>query len=200
MSRGPRELYSNQYFHLICRSNNKIFVFKDSDDFQKYLGLLHHHFLKNKVLCFHYALMNTHVHIVVKLPENVKGIPQMMKEINLKYCLYYKWKYGFEGNLWRDRYRSALIDTDRYMLGCGLYVEHNPVKAGIVANPDEYPWSSYGHWTGTRNDLMLSEHPLGDVVKKYKEISQDYIDAYTEYIKLTKIPVGRPKSKHLLTV
>lgn len=192
MPRIARELYPEQYFHFICQSNNHIFLFKEGNDFQRYLMLVNHYFRENRVKCFHYVLMNTHAHFIVLLPKNVDCISEMMKVINLKYYHYYNRKYNYEGSLWRGRYKSELIDTDRYMLGCGLYIEHNPVKAGMVTSPEEYEWSSYRHWMGRRKDSLLSEHPL-DVVKNYKEIADDYIEAYIDYIKLSSIPVGRPR-------
>jgi len=92
------------------------------------------------------------VHLIVRLPDWVKHIPDIMKSINLRYSLYYSKKYKYDGIVWRGRYKSELIDNDRYMLACGLYVEHNPVKAGIVKTPEEYKWSSYASGcTGMKN-------------------------------------------------
>lgn len=135
--------------------------------------------------------MNTHVHCLVQMPDYVECFSEIIKIILLKYYYYYKYKYGWDGSLWRKRYKAEFIDTDRYMLGCGLYIEHDPVKAGIVKTPEEYPWSSCGHWVGKRKDGLLSEHPLA-VVENYKEIAQDYIDSYMEYLKFTSVPFGRP--------
>ncbi|MFH1380264.1 MAG: transposase [bacterium] len=193
MPQKNRALYPNQYFHVIARSNNHIYLFKEEHDFQKFLSLINHFFKEYRVRCFHYVLLNTHVHFLIKLPEKVDEIPDMMKKIFLKYHYFYKYKYGFEGSLWRGRYKAELIDTDRYMLGCGLYIENNPVKAGMVKTPEDYPWSSYGHWIGKRKDKLLNEHPL-DVVKNYKEIAHEYMNEYIEYITLTSVPLGRPRT------
>lgn len=186
-----RELYTNQYYHIMHRSNNKIYLFEDEEDFLKYLDLVKKYFIKARLKCFHYVLMNTHVHFVVKITDRVKEVPLYIKLINLKYTFYYKRKYGYEGGLWRNRYKAELIDTDRYMLGCGLYVESNPVKAGIVASPGDYRWSSYSHWVGKTKDELLSDHPL-DNVKNYEEIAEEYIKIYVEYNKLINAPRERP--------
>lgn len=189
----PRELYPKQYFHIIIQSNNHAYLFKENQDFQKILSLLHHYFTENKVKIFHYVVMNTHLHCLVQMPDYVECFSEVIKIILLKYYYYYKYKYGWDGSLWRKRYKAELIDADRYMLGCGLYIEHNPVKAGIVKYPEEYKWSSYGHWIGKRKDGLLSEHPL-DVVKNYREISEDYMNAYVEYVKFSSVPLGRPRN------
>lgn len=192
MPQKLRELYPDQYFHIIARSNNHLHLFKDAKDFKYFLNTVGYNFKLYHVKCFHYVLMNTHIHFIVKLPRYVEQVPEMLKIIFLKYYYYYKYRYGYDGNLWRRRYKAEIIDTDRYMLGCGLYIEHNPVKAGMVRKPEEYPWSSYGHWVGNKQDALLSEHPLA-VVKNYKEIAHDYMDAYIDYIKLASISPGRPR-------
>ena len=191
MPRKPRELYPHQYFHLICQSNNHFNLYKHENDFQKYLGLVHYYFRNGGIKCFHYVLMNTHAHLIVQMPDKIDHIPEIMKGLHLTYNHYYRFRYHFEGNLWRSRYKSELIDTDRYMLGCGLYIEHNPVKAGMVKSPEDYPWSSYKHWAGLRKDPLLSEHPLE--VSQYRNIAQDYLDAYLEYVKFTSVSLGRPR-------
>jgi len=76
------------------------------------------------------------------------------------------------------------------MLGCGLYIEHNPAKASIVKKPEEYQWSSYRHWLGLgRNDFLVGEHPLQNVMGDYQGIAEDYIDTYLTYERGTKIRI-----------
>ena len=189
MPRKARELYPDNFFHLICRSINNTVLFKEDNDFQEYLRLVHFYFGKKNIQCYHYVLMGTHAHFVIKMPHTVDDFPNMMKGIHVKYCFFYQKKYNYEGNLWRDRYRSYLIDTDRYMLGCGLDIEHKPVKAGIVKAPEDYKWSSYRHWVGKRHDALLSEHPLIDNMKNYKDIAEDYLQNYYEYLRLTAVRI-----------
>jgi len=191
----PRELYPGQYYHIIIQSNNHACVFKDDQDFKKFLILIKEEFAWAQVRIFHYVLMNTHVHMIVQLPDEgedaevdeIKYFPEAIKTILLKYYYFYKFKYSWDGSLWRKRYKAELLDTERYMLGCGLYIEYNPVKAGMVKKPEDYHWSSYEHWIGKRHDKLLNKHPLEDV-KQYKTIANDYINAYLDYVKLTRQP------------
>jgi putative transposase len=62
--------------------------------------------------------------------------------------------------LWEGRYKSTLIQIERYLLTCMAYIDLNPVRAGLVREPGEYPWSSYAHYVGRRNDKIVSPHPL----------------------------------------
>jgi hypothetical protein len=70
------------------------------------------------------------------------------------------------GILWEGRYKACLVDSGRYFLACSRYIEVNPVRAWMVAQPNEYPWSSYGANADGRTDPLLTPHPeylgLGD--------------------------------------
>ena len=82
-----------------------------------------------------------------------------MKRLNLTYYHYYKRKYGYAGHFWQDRFKSLLIARDEYLLACGLYIERNPLKAGIVQAPQEYPYSSYNFYGFGREDGLIDEDP-----------------------------------------
>ncbi len=83
------------------------------------------------------------------------------------------------GYLWQGRYKSMLIGDDAYLLECGRYIERNPVKAGLVEDPKDYPWTSY------RTYAFGEENPLIDPNPAYLALSDD-IEArrkkYTEYV------------------
>jgi hypothetical protein len=64
------------------------------------------------------------------------------------------------GTLWEGRYRSTLIQTDRYLLACMAYIDLNPVRAHMVAQPENYVWSSYAHYAGHRIDRLITPHAL----------------------------------------
>ncbi len=108
---------------------------------------------------FHYVVMTNHVHMVV-MPEATKELSRIMQGLARAYTAYYKRKYGFVGQLWQGRYFSALIDTDAYLLTCGIYIELNPVRAGMVDDPMQYPWSSAHAYATEKTDAIVDESPL----------------------------------------
>src|SRR5690606_11370303 len=63
------------------------------------------------------------------------------------------------GTLWEGRFRSSPVDHDRYCLACYRYIELNPVRAGIVRHPSDYPWSSYGANALGLSSVLVSPHP-----------------------------------------
>src|ERR1017187_9011678 len=89
-----------------------------------------------------YVLMTNHVHLLVT-PETESSLSKTMQSIGRRYVQYFNHVYGRTGTLWEGRYKSTLIDSERYLLTCMRYIELNPVRAEMLAHPGDYPWSSY---------------------------------------------------------
>ena len=84
----------------------------------------------------------------------------LLQSVGRRYVRYINQAYRRSGTLWEGRYKSALIDSDRYLLKCSRYIELNPVRAGMVALPGDYRWSSFRSNGGGAADPLLSPHPL----------------------------------------
>jgi putative transposase len=134
-------------------------VFEDEEDFRGYLDLLFSYKEKYRFKLYHYIIMTNHVHLVMEPLEEGVGLSEIMKGINLSYARHYKRKYGHTGHFWQDRYKSIIISRDEYLLACGSYVELNPVRAKMVSDPQDYPWSSYGVYAYGKKDKLVDEHP-----------------------------------------
>ncbi len=87
--------------------------------------------------------MTNHVHFLVT-PARDEAVSNTMKVVGSRYAQYVNLRYKRTGTLWEGRHRASLVQTERYLLCCHRYIELNPVRAGMVARPDEYRWSSYG--------------------------------------------------------
>lgn len=160
MPRTARVAPSKHIYHVLTRGNNRQDVFEDEEDFRKYLELLHRYKEKYRFELYHYVLMTNHVHLVIEPSEGGGGLSEIMKGINLAYAQHYKRRYSHTGHFWQDRYKSIIISKDNYLLACGSYVELNPVRAKIVEDPKEYPWSSYRVYAYGRSDKLVDEHPV----------------------------------------
>jgi putative transposase len=84
----------------------------------------------------------------------------MMQSVGRRYVRYFNQQQGRTGTLWEGRYKSTLIQAERYLLACMVYVDLNPVRAGMVRDPADYPWSSHNHYVGRRTDRLVTPHPL----------------------------------------
>ena len=103
--------------------------------------------------------MTTHVHLLLT-PADTNSAGILMKRLGQHYVQYINRTYQRSGTLWEGRFRSCILRQDDYLLVCQRYIELNPVRAGIVAHPGEYRWSSYScNGQGEKSD-MLSPHSV----------------------------------------
>jgi len=103
--------------------------------------------------------MTNHVHLLVT-PAEEGAVGAMMQDIGRRYVRIINNIHGRSGSLWEGRFKSSLIDSERYLLVCHRYIEANPVRAGMVAHVGQYPWSSHSHFAGGGMDPAITEHPL----------------------------------------
>jgi putative transposase len=156
MPRLPRLTMPNVAQHVVQRGNNRQAIFFAEEDYSTYLDYLREALPKNDCQLFAFVLMTNHVHLLVsgKIPGVVSAL---MQSIGRRYVRYCNAKYQRTGTLFEGRFKSSLIDSERYLLTCMRYIERNPVRAGMVSDPAEYPWSSYRHHIADLSNPMLTE-------------------------------------------
>ncbi|MGB9907689.1 MAG: transposase [Candidatus Saccharicenans sp.] len=158
MSRTARIVFPNAPHHIIQRGNRNQKVFFTEDDKKAYLELLLHHSCRERVKVWCYCLMDNHVHLIA-VPEDALGLRRAISETHKKYTLMINTRNKWKGHLWQGRFISYPMD-ETYLYRCMRYIERNPVRAGLVSRPEDYPWSSArAHLYGT-NDNILSPLPL----------------------------------------
>lgn len=156
MPRRPRLIIPGIPLHIIQRGNNRQNCFYSEKDYRCYLEWLKEYSREEGCQVHAYVLMTNHVHLLASSSE-ASGIGNMMKRLGQRYVQYFNRTSGRSGTLWEGRFRSCLVQGDAYLLQCQRYIELNPVRAGIVKHPVDYPWSSYGtNAQGELNDLI---HP-----------------------------------------
>jgi len=159
MARLPRLTVPGYPHHLIQRGNNRQAIFAANADYETLLSMLEEHATRAGVAIHAYVLMSNHFHLLAT-PDTVQGIPQMMQSVGRRYVRYFNQRQNRTGTLWEGRYKSTLIQAERYLLTCMAYIDLNPVRAGLVGDPTEYPWSSHAHYVGLRSDRIVTPHPL----------------------------------------
>ncbi len=159
MARLPRLTLPGHPHHIIQRGNNRQAIFATTADRQMMLDLLDENARKFGVAVHAYVLMDNHFHLLAT-PQTADGLPQMMQAVGRRYVRYFNDSQHRSGTLWEGRYKSTLIQTERYLLACMVYIDLNPVRAGMVAQARDYPWSSHAHYIGLRTDRLLTPHPL----------------------------------------
>jgi putative transposase len=145
--------------HVVQRGHNRRPCFASDEDRLRYLRGLKEHADRYGVAVHAYALMTNHVHMLMT-PRDEGGISRTMKALGEDYVRYFNRTYRRTGTLWEGRPYSCLVDSEGYFLVCHRYIECNPVRAGIVAAPEEFRWSSYrANALGEPSDL-LAPHPI----------------------------------------
>lgn len=154
MPRKPRFVLPGQPHHVVIRGVNRQAIFLQEADYRYCLKRLREAFQKHGCDLHAYVLMTNHIHLLMT-PENEQGISKSVQTFGRYYVRYFNKSYKRSGTLWEGRFKSTLVDTERYLLTCYRYIELNPVRANIVTQPMAYPWSSYHHnATGKANDLI----------------------------------------------
>lgn len=159
MARLPRLTLPGYPHHIIQRGNNRQAIFASDADYQTLLDLLAENAKKFDVAIHAYVLMGNHFHLLAT-PQTLDGLPQMMQAVGRRYVRYFNDRQKRTGTLWEGRYKSTVIQTERYLLACMAYMDLNPVRAGLVPQARDYPWSSHGHYIGQRTDKLLTPHAL----------------------------------------
>ncbi len=159
MARMSRLAIAGYPHHIIQRGNNRMRIFEDSADRQRYRALLKDAAMQSSVAVHAYVLMDNHVHLLAT-PEDAEGLSRMMQMLGRNYVGWFNRKHERSGTLWEGRFRSSLIEADRYLLACMRYIELNPVRAGLCSEAADFPWSSARHHLGQGNDLLVTDHAL----------------------------------------
>ena len=142
MARKPRLFVEGMPHHVVQRGNNRSPIFFKGADYLFFLNVLREAKEKHPCLLYGYCLMINHFHLLIA-PLEVENITLLMKFLGAKYVRYVNKAYGRTGSLWEGRFKCSLVQDDAYFSTCLRYIEMNPVRAGLVASPEEYQWSSY---------------------------------------------------------
>jgi REP-associated tyrosine transposase len=137
-----------------------------------------------------FVLMTNHVHIVVT-PRCEDDISIFMKKVAQRFTRFVNKTHARTGTLWEGRFKSSLIDSERYLLRCYRYVEMNPVRAKLVDHPARYPWSSYLHNAMGAESPIITPHAtylaLGRTPAARRERYRALFDVGISDIELTRI-------------
>ncbi|MES2151588.1 MAG: transposase [Pseudomonadota bacterium] len=159
MARLPRLVVPHQPHHLIQRGHDRQLIFRDMDDHHRFLAWLKESAREFKVAIHAYVLMPGHLHLLAT-PSSADGLARMMQRVGRYYVPWFNQKYERSGSLFNGRFKTSLIEAQRYLLVCSRYIEFDPVRAQLVADPAAFAWSSYHHHAGLRPDALVTDHAL----------------------------------------
>lgn len=180
MARPLRIEYAGALYHVTARGNERQDIYKSRLDREKFLSYLQSATQRYSGVVHVYCLMTNHYHLLIETPKG--NLSQIMQHINSSYTTYFNVKRKRSGHLLQGRYRAILVEADSYACELSRYIHLNPVRAGIAATPEQYPWSSYHSylkpierpdWLTT--SFILGYFPKGDKEAAYSRFVEEMI-------------------------
>lgn len=183
MPRLPRITPANIPVHIIQRGNNRQDCFVTDDNYSRYASWLQKYSKKYAVGIHAWVFMTNHVHLLCT-PHNESGVSKMMQSLGRRYVQYFNREFHRSGTLWEGRFKSCIVQEDKYLLELYRYIELNPVRAGIVDSPGEYRWSSYQINGLGKSSELCAPHPnylllgngMDERIKNYRGLFSGLVD------------------------
>jgi putative transposase len=159
MPRRPRLDLPGIPRHIVQRGNDRQPCFFAEADYRRYLQELKELALRRHCAVHAYVLMTNHVHLLLT-PAAVGQVAALMQSLGRRYVRYVNGRHHRTGTLWEGRYKACPVDRDSYLIHCYRYIELNPVRARMLADPAGYRWSSYGANAHGGLGPLVTPHPI----------------------------------------
>ena len=172
MPRVARVVNRNYPYHVTQRGNYQQTIFESEEDYRQYLAWLKEYSEKYSLDIWAYCLMSNHVHFVC-VPRNDDSLARAFNTLHMRYSQYYNRKKGVTGHLWQGRFFSCILDEE-HLYAAIRYVENNPVRAGVVHEPESYKWSSTrGHCSIVSDEILSDTCYLCDEIDDWSKYLRD---------------------------
>jgi putative transposase len=168
MSRPLRIEFPNAWYHIMNRGRRSEPVFLQNKDYLMFLELLKQSNELWNINIAAYCLMTSHYHLLIQTPD--ANISRVMRHINSIYTQRFNKSHGYDGPLFRGRYKSVLVCDDSHLLELVRYIHKNPVKASMVNEMADYKWSSYkGYISYSKTWNWLSKDTVFSMLTRKKK-------------------------------
>lgn len=160
MARLPHYFIPGCPQHIILRGNNRQAIFAADADLRFWRDCVVEAAARFGLAIHAHVWMTNHVHLLAS-PGDAQSLPKTLQSAGRRYVQYFNSTYGRTGTLFEGRYRATVVDSERYLLTCMRYIEDNPVRAAMVAQPADYPCSSHGaNASGARGENADRARPM----------------------------------------
>ncbi len=174
MARPLRIQYPGAFYHVTARGNEKKAIYKSKSDRLKFIQYLELSYERYDAVMHAYCLMDNHYHLLLETPQG--NLSQIIQYINGSYSSYFNSKHKRAGHLFQGRFKAILVQKDVYAQELSRYIHLNPVRAGLVALPSDYRWSSCPFYAGLKDkpDWLQTDFILGLFGQKKKLAQTSY--------------------------
>ncbi len=182
MPRPLRIEYENAWYHVMNRGANHQNIYKNSQHYEIFLDLLNEISKKFYIEIHGYCLMGNHYHLLICTP--LANLGRAMRHLDGIYTQKFNRSETRDGSLFRGRYKSILVQSEKYLLQLSRYIHLNPTSAHLCENPYEYPWSSLQYYMNEKclipwlkTDTILGHFSKPNQFTFYKEFINQGIDS-----------------------
>lgn len=177
MARKPRIHIPSGLYHVIFRGNGGQPVFLNDDDRNRFYLLLQEGSCRFGYRIHSFCLMTSHIHLALQVDDI--PLSRGMQNLSFRYTRWINWRQKRTGHLFQGRYKAVMVDANSYLLELVRYIHLNPVRAGMVKNPEEYSWSSHLAYLGNEIVPCLT---TDWVLEQFGETAVKARDAYRNFV------------------
>jgi putative transposase len=163
--------------HAYARGVNRVVIFHDDEDRERYLALLGQVVERHGWRCLAFCLMHNHVHLLVKTPKADLG--RGVQRLHGVYAQYFNRRHGRSGHLFQGRFGTKLMRSDAQLLLAARYIARNPVKSGLCGEATEWRWS---HHRATLNGSRPQWLDVPLLLGYFGADGGDPLDRYVEFV------------------
>ena len=190
MARIARIVLPGYPHHVTQRGNRRQPVFFSDDDYRTYRAMMAKACRVVGTEVWAYCLMPNYVHLIL-VPSQTDGLRAALGEAHRRYTRKINFRHGWRGHLWQERFHSFPMD-EPHLLAAVRYVELNPVRAGLVGQAEDWPWSSASAHLAGADDALVRVVPMLERIARW----QPYLEAAEPVKKMDAIRLhtrtGRP--------
>ncbi|MBN2768429.1 MAG: transposase [Campylobacterales bacterium] len=184
MARLPR-IEIPGYYHIINRGVEQREVFKEKEDYEYFIERLSYFAKQFDITIHNYCLMNNHYHLLIETRRG--NLSKFMRQINGIYAVYFNKKYKRSGHLWQGRFKSWYITNEVYLCALTLYIEQNPLKAKIVKDIADYPYSSCHYFLEENTPEFLKDSWIATNYKDDKDAIKAFLNSIVDTSQLQEL-------------
>ncbi|MFH1524159.1 MAG: transposase [Chloroflexota bacterium] len=180
----------SQYYHVYNRGTGRGNIFFNPGNYEYLVQLVKRYIQPCGISVIAYCLMPNHYHFLLRQETEIPLSKFINVTFNANVQAVNK-QQDRSGTLFEGRYRLAIVDNWGYLVHICRYIHFNPVKAGLVNKPEEWPYSNYADWIGLRHGTLKDD----DFILDHFSSADDYIQFVSEYGK--EIEMAKNISKYL---
>jgi putative transposase len=158
MARLPRLALAGHLHHVLHRGNNRQVVCTDAADFETLRDTLRTVAAQFGVDLHAYVFLPDHFHLLLTPPEE-RSLPLMMQALGRRYVRYFNSRHQRTGALWEGRFKSTVLQPERYGLAAMVFMDLHPERAGLATTEVPHLWSSSPHYCGASMDKSITPLP-----------------------------------------